>query len=301
MSLAMTLLAALSGALVGLGAWVGLAAIGGWPVLPVHLSTDSAGVFGVGVMARRLPDRTLRMAVPAGLVVGVLVAAALRLPVIALLAAGVVWVSADAMRGPSVPELNRLGAAVASWCETIRQELDAGQPLRAAVVAACDMPPRGLEEPLERLATRLETEPLPEALWGFAGDVRHPAVGQTVAALEVAYRLGAGDLPQLMAGQVETTRHRVQTLRDLHAARAKHRRAMALLLTLFLAVVVVLFLAWPDFLNAYRSAQGQLVLAGVAGTVLGSIRALVRLSQPALPPDFFADRAHASHPEVVPP
>jgi len=210
--------------------------------------------------------------------------------VLGLLVAGLAWIAAHAMRGASVPELNRLGAAAATWCETVRQELDAGQPLRAAVMTSCHLPPRGLEAPLARLAGRMESEPLPAALWSFASEVRHPAVGQTVAALEVAYRLGAGDLPRLMASQVEATRHRVQVLRDLHAARAKHRRAMVLLLGLFATAVTFLLAIWPAFLAAYRPMVGQVVLAGIGATVLGAIRALMQLSQPSLPPDFFAGR-----------
>jgi hypothetical protein len=278
------LLFALCGAAVGLGAWCAVAAARGWPILPDRLARADRAWADPTVPAR------LRVAAGIGLAAAVGVGMATRLPVLGLLAAGIVWVALDTGRGPSVTALNRLGGAVASWCETIRQELDAGQPLRAAVVTSCDLPPRGLEQPLRGLAARLDDQPLPEALWAFARDVRHPAVGQTVAALEVAYRLGAGDLPRLMASQVEATRHRVQVLRDLHAARAKHRRAMVLLLGLFLAAVVILFAVWPTFLDAYRPATGQLVLAGIGATVLAAVRALIRLSQPSLPPDFFADR-----------
>jgi hypothetical protein len=287
--LARLLLAGLCGALVGLGAWIAVAAVRGQAVLPENLST---GRWRDTTSSWLDPDwnRRTRLMVAGGLLAAALIGLLTRIPVLGLLTAGVVWIAADATRGASVPELNRLGGAVASWCETVRQELDAGQPLRAAVLTSCDLPPRGLEAPLAQMAAGLESQPLPNALWGFAAEVRHPAVGQTVAALEVAYRLGAGDLPRLMASQVEATRHRVQVLRDVHAARAKHRRAMVMLLGLFVAVIGVLFAVWPAFLDAYRSLVGQAVLAGIGVTVLGAVRALVRLSQPAMPPDFFAGR-----------
>jgi len=240
-----------------------------------------------GGLGRWLPTGPGRLIAGLGLCAGLVAATLLRLPVLALLAAGAVAVGVEAGRGLSVPQLNRLGAAVAAWCETIRQGLEAGQPQRAAVLAACDLAPAGLEETLHRLATSLQVMPLPEALWAFAREVRHPAAGQVVAALDIAYRLGAGDLSKLMAGQVETTRHQVQVMRELHAARAKHRRAMLLLLALFLGVIAVLFVIWPHFLAAYRNLTGQLILAGIGLTVLGSVRTLVRLSQPAQLPDFF--------------
>jgi Flp pilus assembly protein TadB len=281
----------LCGAAVGLGLWVGVAGWLGYEVVPDRADPRRAFdalVRGEGWSGRR--GGQLRAAAGVGLAGAALLAVLTGMPVLGLLAAGIVWIAVETAAGPSVAAVNRLGGGLAAWCETIRQELDAGQPLRAAVVAAGDLPPRGLKEPLRRLNARLEHQSLPDALWAFAREVRHPAVGQIVAAIEVAYRLGAGDLPRLMAGQVETTRHRVQVLRDLHAARAKHRRAMVLLLGLFLASILVLLGVWPAFLDAYRPAEGQLILGGIGLVVLAAVRALVRFSQPALPPDFFDGR-----------
>lgn len=304
-------LTVVSGGMAGLGLWLLLAATAGWDVVPERLrhssrrtpaggSTEPSGGILPAVWGRSWPaSRRLRVAALAGLAVGVLAAGVLRLPVLALLAAGVVLVALEAARGPSVPDLNARGAAVAAWCETVRQELDAGQPQRAALVAACDMPPAGLEQPLARLAERLEMVPVPEALWAFAREVDHPAVGNVVAALDVAYRLGAADLPRLMAGQVETTRHQVQMLREVHAARAKHRRSMVLLLGLFTVSIAGLFVVWPDFLVAYRDLTGQLILGGIGAGVLLAVRAFLRLSQPKQSLTFFTHASGADNVDVV--
>jgi hypothetical protein len=297
---------ALCGAVTGLGLWVGVGTILGWPVLVRRTAADTT--FGDTtpepgpVVDRTALSGAARVGVAAAVTVGVLAAIALQLPVLVLFAVGAVLVAVDAARGPSVAEVTTRGAAIASWSETIRQELTAGQPQRAALFAACDSPPAGLEEPLARLATRLESMKLPDALWAFARDARHPAAGNTVAALDVAYRLGAGDLPKLMAGQVETTRHHVQVLREVHAARAKHRRAMLLTLGMFVVVITGLFAVWPDFFTAYRGVQGQVVLAGIGAVVLVAVRALIRLGQPELPPEFFTGPAaspNAAHEPAV--
>jgi Flp pilus assembly protein TadB len=288
--LARSLAAAVCGAFVGLGLWVAVAAtrdwLPQWGFLPGPAGPDveaPASARGGG----QVPRRTQRQVLAAGLLAGLLTAGLLQLPVVALLVVGAVLVGLDLVAGPPMRELNELGAAIAAWSETVRQELEAGQPQRAALLAACDMPPPGLEEHLALLAERLENTSIPEALWAFARDVNHPAAGHTVAALDVAYRYGAADLPRLMAGQVETTRHQVQMMRELHAARAKHRRAMLLLLALFFAVIVGLFVAWPHFLAAYRDLQGQAVLAAIGAAVLFAVRSLVRLSQASPPPNFF--------------
>ncbi|MBL7487440.1 hypothetical protein I6A60_24710 [Frankia sp. AgB1.9] len=221
-----------------------------------------------------------------GLVVGWLVG----VPVLAVAAGGLVFLVREARGLRAVPRVNELGEAIATWCETIRQDLDAGQQLLAAVAASCQLPPPPLADPLAGLARRLgEREPLPVALAAFHRDVEHPAVGQVVVALNLAYRHGAGDLARLMASQVETTRHRVAVLRDLHAGRARHRRAMSLLLGLFTLVTVVLLGAWPAVLAPYRTGEGQLVLAGLLLAVAGAVRALLRRSRPPAVPDFFRE------------
>ena len=280
-----TLGTAVCGALVGLGGWVGLAATNGW--LPQRTAIGSAGV-----LQKYLPTSTQRRITVAGLIGAFGVAGVLRLPVLGLLILGAVWVGLDLIRGPSMNELNERGAGIAAWTETVRQELEAGQPQRAALIAACDVPPPGLEIPLGRLAHGLETTSIPAALWEFAREVRHPAAGHVVAALDVAYRYGAANLPKLMAEQVETTRHQVQMTREIHAARAKHRRTMILLLALFVTVVVALFLVWPQFLAAYRTLTGQMILLAIGVGVLISVRTLVGLSQASPPPDFFTGPAH---------
>ncbi|WP_241255905.1 type II secretion system F family protein [Candidatus Protofrankia californiensis] len=265
---------ALCGAGCGLGLWLLLMSTSGQVSLPP-----------IRLRGRLRNRQTRQMAVCVA--IGLAVAVVARIPMMGLLVAALLWVSASATSGPSIPVITATGDAIASWAETVRQELEAGQPLRAAIVAACDDPPPPIAVPLTRLAARLETVALPEALWELRAAVDHPALGPIVAALDVAYRRGAGDLPRLMASQVEATRHRVAVMRDLHAARAKHRRAMALLLGLFAASILTLMAVWPTFLTAYRPLAGQLVLAGIGLTVIGAVRSLIQMSRPAPTPDFF--------------
>jgi Flp pilus assembly protein TadB len=310
MSTGITLAIALCGALAGLGIALGLAAImhvadgkapesraatrstgpsrASW--LPASLGAASSDATGLR-NAWRSSSSIARYTAAAAAALGLAAALALRVPVLAVLVAVAVLLAVDTSGGPSVAQLNTSGTAVAAWCETVRHELEAGQPQRVALLASCDTPPPGLERPLAGLAADLETMPVPAALWGFAVRVQHPAAGTAVAALDLAYRHGAGNLPALMISQVETTRHQVHHLRELHAARAKHRRAMVLLLGLFLVVIAGLFVAWPDFLATYRDMQGQAVLAAIGAAVLIAVRTLIRLGRPHPIPDFFTSRA----------
>jgi hypothetical protein len=271
---------ALCGAAAGAGAWLLLTSLRRRTTPTTHHQQHRRRSAASGP-----PLPAVAVAGLAGLVVGLLVG----MPVLGLIGAGAVWVWAEATGAPNVPEQNELGDAVATWCETVRQELDAGQPLRAAVAASCQLPPPALAGPLAVLRRRLDDQPLPDALRGLRGDIPHPVVGSMVAALLLAYRHGAGDLATLMAEQVETTRHRVAVLRDLHAARARHRRAMVLLVGLFAVSTAALLAVWPAMLTPYRSLLGQLVLAGVVTTVGFAVRALLRLSRPAVTPDFFGE------------
>ncbi|WP_045876496.1 hypothetical protein [Pseudofrankia sp. DC12] len=282
---------ACAGGTGGVGVWLtawGVLGHGGQPGGRRRATPTRPAAAVLGGVRWRLPEGASGALVAAagGLAVGVLVG----LPVLAVAAGGLVWLVGQTRAVRAVPQVNELGDAVASWCETVRQELDAGQPLLAAVAASCLLPPPPLAAPLAGLARRLEDhQPLPAALAAFHTEVAHPAVGQVVAALSLAYRHGAGGVGRLMAGQVETTRHRVAVLRDLHAGRARYRRAMSLLLGLFAVTTVVLLAVWPAVLGPYRSPGGQLVLAGLLLAVGAAIHALLVRSRPPTVPDFFRE------------
>ncbi|MEX5709925.1 hypothetical protein AB1484_16820 [Parafrankia sp. FMc6] len=280
-ALALALIGALGGAAAGLGVWLFAAAARGamqlpdrWSIWPGRSRAGSAG---------RIPAGWV-YAVAAG---ALLVAAVTRLPALGLIIALLGYVVLENHTGPSVPQVTRLGEAIATWAEQVRDGLQAGQHLRAAIVASTDNPPAPLADPLRRLATRLDVMRLPDALWALREEVPYPALGPMIVALDVAYRRGAGDLPALMTSQVAITRQSVALLRDQHALRARHRRAMTLLLALFTGAVSVLLVTWPAFLVPYRDLPGQLALTAIGVGVVLSVRALAAMSRPPLTPDFF--------------
>ncbi|WP_018638276.1 type II secretion system F family protein [Parafrankia elaeagni] len=288
------LVGALGGAAAGLGVWLFVAAARGAVQLPGRRSTWP-GRLGQGQgqdqgLARRIPTRWL-CTVAAG---ALLVAAVTRMPALGLIIALLGYVVLENHSGPSAPQVSRLGEAVATWAEQVRDGLQAGQHLRAAIVASTEHPPAELAGPLRRLAARLDVMRLPDALWALRGEVPHPALGPMIVALDVAYRRGAGDLPALMTSQVAATRQSVALLRDQHALRARHRRAMTLLLALFTAAISVLLVTWPVFLEPYRDLPGQLALAVIGVGVVLSVRSLAAMSRPPLTPDFFPAPAAAA-------
>ncbi|SNQ51690.1 conserved membrane hypothetical protein [Frankia canadensis] len=292
------LVEALAGALAGLGLWLLLItqlwkrSVGGG-----RTRSARAGIAaptrrpdtrpGEVERVRRRPE--LLWPVAGGGLVGLVLGVAAGVPVLAVVGFGVGALMQDMRREPKVAELNELGEAAATWGETVRQELDAGQPLRAAVLASCQLPPTALAEPLRRLRVCLDREPLPVALADFRAAVPHQLIGEIVTVLSLTYQRGAGDLARLMADQVESTRHRVAVLRDLHAARARYRRSMALILGMFAASVVVVLALWPVMLAPYRTAWGQAIVVLLAGCLGLAMRALLRMSRPGLVPDFFRD------------
>ncbi len=289
---------ALSGALVGLGGWLLLTALLTGRTLPVgwgrrltvgkHPSPARRGRRrSEAGKAGRIADGAWPVA--GGGVAGLVLGVAVALPALAVVGAAAGWLVHDVRREPKADELNELGEAAATWCETIRQELDAGQPLRTAVLASCELAPSALVGPLRRLQACLDREPLPVALGGLRAEVNHPLVGSIVTVLALTYRCGAGDLARLMAEQVDSTRHRVAVLRDVHAARARYRRSMALLLGLFAASVAAVLAVWPAMLAPYRTAWGQMILLLIGGAVGLAVRTLTRLSRPGTVPDFFGD------------
>ena len=270
----MTAAALAAGLLVGFGLWVVIQAAAGRRVLPATLPHRPTAIRPAQVGA----------AVAAG-VVGFVVTGVVIAGAVAAIAG---WIAAGPHRRGVTGQVE-VGAAVATWTETVRDLLLAGRPLGSALVLSTAVAPTALTGPLTDLARDIDIGvPVADALEAFGERLGHPTADRVVVALVLAHRHGVGDLPGLLSAQVESLRDEVQLLRDVHAGRANIRRTVQLLLGLFAVVAVgglVVFRSWFAF---YRTPLGQVALAGIALFVAFGVVSLQRLSRPPLPPRFYA-------------
>ena len=157
-------------------------------------------------------------------------------------------------------EIERLDA-LASWIESVRDVLMAGeQPIGAitSTVAAC---PPVIRPQVRRLALGLARQDPDHVFRRFADDLDDPLADLVATGLSIAVRRGARTVPVLTA-LAEQTRQQVDRRRLVEAERAPTRREVRALTAIMGGLVLgLLVLGRSEYLTAYDTATGQVFLA----------------------------------------
>jgi len=265
------LLGGLSGALLSGGLLLIVLAVTGWWPAPELGAPPGATarrwrrVTGAGLPPAQRRERARRAA--AALLVGLVVLAAARMPVLALGAAGAVLALPRvlARRTAGRARIARL-EALETWTRRLSDVMAAHAGLEQGLAASVRTAPPAIEAEVKalgaRLAARWSTE---QALRAFAADLADP-VGDTIAgALILAARRRGPALVRALRTLATSTAAEVAARRDVEADREKPR-STARILTLFVAASVAFVMLVPRFRHPYQTLVGELVLA--AGFVL---------------------------------
>jgi Flp pilus assembly protein TadB len=241
---------------------------------------------GVRSAARRRPVPPRAMRLRPGLIataIGGLAYALTGWPVLGLLAGiGAVTVP-HIMSGAQRRAATERSEAVARWIEMLRDTMAGAAGLEQAVAVTARRPPPAIRGAVERLATRLHHQALPNALIGFATDVDDPGAELLVAALITAATNETRDLSHLLSALADTTHAQARMRRSVDAGRAQVRSATRLVLAVTLLFIAALLMFSSAYLAPYATVEGQLWLAIVGATFFAALALLVRLDRIDLP------------------
>jgi hypothetical protein len=212
-------------------------------------------------------------------------------PVLAAVATGAGWCTPTwlASRGSHEREL-ALVEAIAAWTEQIRDTLAAANGLEHAIGATSSLAPQPIAVAVERLAARVDYEPLPAALRRFAGEVDHPMADFVVAALVIAAEKEARDLGALLGHLAESARDEARMRTRVWVGRARSRSAVRIIVAVVALFVVGLLLFNRAYLAPYDTAAGQLVLAVILASFAIAFGVMARMGRIAMPQRFVARR-----------
>jgi hypothetical protein len=172
-------------------------------------------------------------------------------------------------------EIERLDA-LASWIESVRDVLMAGeQPIGAitSTVAAC---PPVIRPQVRRLALGLARQDPDFVFRRFADELDDPLADLVATGLSIAVRRGARTVPVLTA-LAEQTRQQVDRRRLVEAERAPTRREVKALTAIMGALGLgLLVLGRSTYLAAYDTAAGQTFLAAA---LLGDAALILRVQR----------------------
>jgi tight adherence protein B len=157
-------------------------------------------------------------------------------------------------------EIARLDA-LASWVESVRDVLMAGEQPVGAITSTVSACPPVIRPHVRRLAAGLGRQDPEIVFRRFADDIDDPVADLVAAGLAIAIRRGARTVPVLTA-LAEQTREQVDRRRLIEAERAPTRREVQSLTAVMVALVIgLLVFGRSEYLDAYDSATGQLFLA----------------------------------------
>jgi len=168
--------------------------------------------------------------------------------------------------------------ALASWVESVRDVLMAGEQPVGAISASVSACSPIIRPHVRRLAAGLGRQEPDVVFRRFADDIDDPLANLVAAGLAIAIRRGARTVPVLSA-LAEQTREQVDRRRLVEAERAPTRREVQAL-TLIMATLVVGLLVFgrSEYLDAYDTTGGQLFLAAALAGYAALIVRVQRLA-----------------------
>lgn len=262
----MRAVAALLGLIAGTSVVLGLWALRGGEEAPAVVGPDPYAP----PPRRRVERLGLRAALAVAGAVAVWLATAW--PVGALLAAagGFMVPSLGSGRAARQRAMARM-EAVAVWAEMLRDVLAAGGGLEQSIVVTARVAPPAIAEEVGRLSDRISRgDDLVDGLLWLAGDLDNEMADQVVAGLVMAARRSPDHLSELLSALAEVTRDKIAMRRRVETARVSVRSSVRLITILTAVFSAGLLALNPDYVEAYRSVSGQVVLLVVVALFAGA-------------------------------
>ena len=204
--------------------------------------------------------------VASGVVAGIVLAVMTGWPVGTLLAALAGFLGPSLLGGKANRDMSRARLdAIATWTEQLRDVMAAASGLEQAVINTAAYAPAAIGTELNRLAAALDSgTSMRTALRRFAAQLDDPAGDLVVAALILAAEGSPRQLGDLLSRLATTSREEVKMRLRIETGRAQTRSSVKVVTAVTIAFSFGLVILNPEYVAAYRSVTGQLVLVAVA-------------------------------------
>lgn len=196
---------------------------------------------------------------------GVLAGLVTRWPVAAAGGIALGWWAPTLLRGRAHQRVEARTEAIATWCELLRDAAGTARGIEGMLVATADSAPGPIRPAVQRLARRLEHEPIDSALTGLAHDLAHPLGDLVVTALRLAATAGSRRVRHVLDDLATAAHLEAGMQRRVDVARQRPRATMRLVAIVVACFVSGLALFAREYLAPYGTPLGQLVLLVVLG------------------------------------
>lgn len=191
--------------------------------------------------------------------------------------------------------------AIASWAEMLRDTLSAAAGLEQAILATAPLAPAAVRREVGALAAAIENgRRLAPSLRLLADELADPTGDLVIAALVLAAEQQARQLGDLLGSLAHTAREQASMRLRVEAGRARTRTSVRVIVGATVGFAVVVVLLNRQYLMAYDSAFGQVVLLAVGALFSVGFAWLVRIAAVTAPARFLTAERFSSGREGMP-
>jgi tight adherence protein B len=229
--------------------------------------------------------RKLAAKVGLAVVVGVVVLALTRWPVIAV-GSGLLVIGWNGLAGGAAEERMAMKnlEALAAWTESLRDTIAGAAGLEQAIPASIRAAAPTLQPHIRALVDRLHLRmALPDALHRFADDLNDPSADLVVAALILNSKLRGPGLREVLTALASSAREELDVRRKVEAERRSTRRSVQIVVGASVGFAGLLVIFNPSYVSEYQGWLGQVVLLVVAalfGAGFAWMRRLAKYNKP---------------------
>ncbi|MEV8442147.1 type II secretion system F family protein [Actinosynnema sp. NPDC051121] len=182
--------------------------------------------------------------------------------------------------------------AIATWTEMLRDTLSAAAGLEQAILATAPLAPAVIRGEVGELAAGIENgERLASALRGLGERMDDPVGDLVIAALLLATDQQTRRLADLLGSLADAARGQASMRMRVEAGRARTRTSVRVIVGTTLTFAVAVVLLNRDYMGAYDSAIGQVVLLGIGALFAVGFAWLARIARIARPDRFLSTAA----------
>lgn len=263
---------ALLGAIAGLGVltsilgWLGLLESG--PSLSRRLGTYLAQVEQLNLRLVLAFFAAASMALATGWIVGTVMAA--------LGAATAPTLIGAKRKRDAVVELTE---ALATWAEQLRDTIASASGLREAISATSDVAPAPIAGPIRELEVRLRSENFAPAIRRFAEGMGDPTADKIAVALLIASERRGQRLADVLSEVARAAREHAEMQLRMEAVRTRTYTQALTVTSVLVGMFGLMVLMSRDYLAAYDTFEGQIVLLVVLSGWGAAFVGLVKMSR----------------------
>ena len=171
--------------------------------------------------------------------------------------------------------------AIATWVETIRDNISGAAGLSQALRNSGKNAPAPIRTEVRDLVLRLQHEAVVPSLRRFAADLAHPTSDMTIGCLILASTRSAGNLSEILAHTAQSARDSATMMRHVEAGRVHSQAQAKMVAIIALAMSLLMLVTDSKFVEAYDGLAGQFVLFLICSLGAGCALMMYRLGKPA--------------------